>query len=110
MTYLQGLSSCLTLSIYAIINNWGVLATVCARPEPVFVNVLRGQGIDDSQPGEPVRQPYLSYWPVTLQRLEESIPGLLKRLQIRASSASIPRLLKRLQMRARFAASFLWLS
>jgi hypothetical protein len=55
---------------------------------PVFVNILRSPGID-SQPGGPVRQPYLSYRPaMTLQTggidSLESIPGLLKCLQIRA--------------------------
>ncbi len=35
----------------------------------------------DSQPGGPVRQPYLTYRPARLHRPEESIPGLLKRLQ-----------------------------
>jgi hypothetical protein len=48
---------------------------------PVFVNLLRSPGID-SQPGGPVRQPYLSYRPaMTLQTGEmdssESIPGSL---------------------------------
>jgi hypothetical protein len=48
------------------------------------VNLLRSQGID-SQPGGPVQQPYLKYRPAAwLHRLVESIPGLLKRLQIRA--------------------------
>jgi hypothetical protein len=57
----------------------------CSRncPEPVFVNILRSPGID-SQPGRPVRQPYLSYLPARLHGLAESIPGLHKRLQIRA--------------------------
>jgi hypothetical protein len=32
----------------------------------------------------PVTQPYLPYRPARLRRLAESIPGLLKRLQIRA--------------------------
>ncbi len=41
--------------------------------ESVFVNPLRSPGID-SQPGGPVRQPYLSYRPATLHRLAESIP------------------------------------
>jgi hypothetical protein len=56
---------------------------------------LRSSGIDsqpsgpvrpgiDSQPGGPVRQPYLAYRPTRLHRLAESIPGLHKRLQIRA--------------------------
>jgi hypothetical protein len=53
------------------------------KPEPVFVDLLRSPGID-SQPGGPVRQPYLTYRPARLYRLAESIPGLLKRLQIRA--------------------------
>ncbi len=48
---------------------------------PSFVNLLRSPGID-SQPGGSVRQPYLWYGPDRLHRLAESIPGLLKRLQI----------------------------
>ncbi len=36
--------------------------------EPVFVNLLRSPEID-SQPGRPVRQPYLSYRPSRLHRL-----------------------------------------
>jgi hypothetical protein len=51
--------------------------------EPVFANLLRSPRID-SQPGGPVRQPYLSYRPAKLHRLAESTPGLLKRLKIRA--------------------------
>ncbi len=31
----------------------------------------------DSQPGGPVRQPYLTYWPARIHRLAESISGLL---------------------------------
>ncbi len=55
----------------------------------------------DSQPGGPVRQPCLLYRLTRLHRLVESIPGLLKRLQIRAQATlasgigsleSIPRL------------------
>jgi len=42
-------------------------------PETVFVNLLRSPGID-SQPGGPVRQPYLSYWPAMLHQLAESNP------------------------------------
>jgi hypothetical protein len=38
----------------------------------------------DSQPVGLVGQPYLSYRPARLHRLPESVPGLLKRLQIRA--------------------------
>jgi hypothetical protein len=55
------------------------------NPEPEFVNLLRSPGID-SQPGGPVRQPYLTYQSAMLHRLAEStvIPGLLKHLQIRA--------------------------
>jgi hypothetical protein len=52
-----------------------------AQPVPVFVNLLWSPGID-SQPDVPVRQPYLSYRPAILHRQVESIPGLLKRLQI----------------------------
>jgi hypothetical protein len=51
--------------------------------EPVFVNLLRSLGMN-SKPGGPVRQPYLSCRTARLHRLAESIPGLLKRLQIRA--------------------------
>jgi len=48
-----------------------------SKPEPVFVNLLTSPGID-FQPGEPARQPYLTYRPVRLHRLAESIHGLLK--------------------------------
>jgi hypothetical protein len=51
--------------------------------DPEFVNLVSSQGID-SQRGGPVRQPYLTYRPAWLHKLSESIPGLLKRLQIRA--------------------------
>jgi hypothetical protein len=53
--------------------------------EPEFVNLfLRSPGID-SQPGGPVvRKPYLTNRPARLYGLAKSIPGLLKRLQIRA--------------------------
>jgi hypothetical protein len=44
-----------------------------ARPEPVFVNLLRTIGID-SQPGGPVRRLYLSYRPARLHGLAESLP------------------------------------
>jgi hypothetical protein len=55
-----------------------VLSRVCPNrfllfPEPVFVNFLRSPGID-SQPGRPVRQPYLSYRPTRLHGLAELIP------------------------------------
>jgi hypothetical protein len=53
------------------------------RPEPEFVNLLRSPGID-SQPGGPVLQPYLTYRSASQHSLAESIPGLLKRLQVRA--------------------------
>jgi hypothetical protein len=36
-----------------------------SRPEPEFVNLLKSPGID-SQPGGPVRQPYLTYRPARL--------------------------------------------
>ncbi len=52
-------------------------------PEPVFVNLLRSPGFDSLRCGL-VRHPYLSYRPARLHRLAESIPGLLKRSQIRA--------------------------
>jgi hypothetical protein len=38
-----------------------------------YVNLLRSPGID-SQPGEPIRQPYLKYRPARPHRLAESIP------------------------------------
>ncbi len=41
--------------------------------ESVFVDLLRSPGMD-SQPGRPVRQPYLKYQPARLHRLAESIP------------------------------------
>ncbi len=53
------------------------------QSEPVFVNLVRSLGIG-SQPCGPVRQSYLSYRPTRLHRLAESIPGIHKRLQIRA--------------------------
>ncbi len=56
---------------------------VYSKPELEFVNLLRSPGID-SQPGRPIRKPYLTYRPARLHRLAESIPGLLTRLQIRA--------------------------
>ncbi len=91
-------------------RNWvGIGLQYCTGPpEPVFVNLLRHLGMD-SQPGGPVRQPSLLYRLARLHRLAESIPGLLKRLQIRAQATlasgigsleSIPGLLKRLQTRA----------
>jgi hypothetical protein len=63
-------------------------AIFCARPagwypETEFVNLIKNLGID-SLPGGPERQPYLTYRPARLYRLAESIPGLLKSLQIRA--------------------------
>ncbi len=38
-------------------------------PEPEFVILLRSPGID-SQPGGPLRQPYLTYRPARLHRLD----------------------------------------
>ncbi len=52
---------------------------LCCAPEPVFVSLLRSPGID-SQPGWPVRQPYLTFRPVGYMGWRN--PGLLKRLQI----------------------------
>jgi hypothetical protein len=48
------------------------------RPESVFVNLLRSPGID-SQPGGPVRQPFMTYRPVRLAEFDslESILGSL---------------------------------
>jgi hypothetical protein len=58
--------------------------------EPVFVNQLRSPGID-SQPGGPIRQPYLSYRPAGYKadRIDSSepIPGPHKPLQNRAQAA-----------------------
>ncbi len=50
---------------------------ICAGfAEPVFVNLLRSPGSPgtDSQPGGPVRKPYLSYRPARLHRQAISIP------------------------------------
>jgi hypothetical protein len=55
--------------------------------EPVFVNLLRSPG-NDSQPGGPI-QIGMSYRPSRLKRLAESIPGLPKRLQIRAQERTV---------------------
>jgi len=44
-----------------------------SNTEPAFVNLLWSPGFD-SQPGGPVRQPYLTYRPARLHRLAESIP------------------------------------
>jgi hypothetical protein len=54
----------------------------CRPPEPVFVDLLRRLGID-SQPGGPVRNPICRTGAGELDS-SESIPGLHKRLQIRA--------------------------
>jgi hypothetical protein len=59
-------------------------------PEPVFVELLRSPRID-SQPGGPVRQPYLTYRPARLHRLAESIPGLFKRLQHQIQDENVPK-------------------
>jgi hypothetical protein len=71
----------------------------------------RFQGIDSTSlyTGGPVQQPYLLYLLARLHRLAQLIPGLLKRLQIRAQATLasgigslelISRLLKCLQIRA----------
>ncbi len=44
----------------------------------------------NSQPGGPVRQPYLTYRPARLHRLEESIPGLLKTTFTNSGSVPLP--------------------
>jgi hypothetical protein len=63
----------------------------------------------DSLPGGPVRQPYLLNLLARLHRLAESMPRLLKRLQVRAQATLargigsldlIPGLLKHLQIQA----------
>jgi hypothetical protein len=51
------------------------------RAVPEFVTFQGGPGID-SQPGGPVRQPYLMYR--SARQAETTPAGLLKRLQIRA--------------------------
>ncbi len=58
-----------------------------SETELAFVNLTRSPGID-SQPGGPVRNPYLTYRPARLHRLAESIPGTLQRLQIRGQYCS----------------------
>jgi hypothetical protein len=67
------------------------------RTEPVFVGLVRSPGID-SQPGGPVRNPvsrtgptgYIG-WRNRFLRIDssESIPGLHKRLQIRARTCIV---------------------
>jgi hypothetical protein len=52
------------LYLFSVYKHW--LSLIC--PEPVFVDLLRSPGID-SQPGGPVRKPYLSYWPARLHGL-----------------------------------------
>jgi hypothetical protein len=71
-------SSCENLCtlMYSILN-------ISNAPEPEFINLLRSPGIY-SQPGGPVRHPYLTYRPARLHRLAESILWLLKHLQISA--------------------------
>ncbi len=49
------------------------ITTLYFSAEAVFVNLLRSPG-NDSQPGRPVRQPYVSYRPAWLHRLAELIP------------------------------------
>ncbi len=49
------------------------MAAIKQSPELVSVDLLRGPEID-SQPGGPVRQPYLAYRPARLHRTEELIP------------------------------------
>jgi hypothetical protein len=53
------------------------------HPEPEFLNLLRSPEID-SQRCRLVGQPSLRHRPARIRRLAESIPRLLKRLQIRA--------------------------
>jgi hypothetical protein len=70
----------------SILNSYSIPGNDFPSHKPselVFVDLLRSPRID-SQPGGPVRQPYLSYRPDRLHRLAESNPGLNKRLQIRA--------------------------
>ena len=51
----------------------GTTAFGALKPiETVFINLLRSPGIY-SQPGRPVRQPYLLYRPARLHRVAESI-------------------------------------
>ncbi len=65
--------------------------SACPHLQIIYTQVIRarickpfkGPGID-SQHGGPVRWPYLMYRPARSHRVAESIPGLLKRLQIRA--------------------------
>jgi hypothetical protein len=60
--------------------------------EREFVNLLRSPGID-TQPGGPVRQPYLTYRPAGLYRLAESIlcNRILSSLSVYKKRALIPR-------------------
>jgi hypothetical protein len=57
--------------------------------ESVFVKLLRRPGID-SQPGGPLRHPYLTYRAARLHRLAQSNPALPKRLKIRALTQAGP--------------------
>ncbi len=69
-------------SVYSVFHALPVSLLFHLHPGLEFVELLRSPGID-SQPGEPVCKPYLMYRPTWPHRLAESIPGLLKRLQIR---------------------------
>jgi hypothetical protein len=60
MLFLISLEKVATKVVYSGIRDYHRMILV--RSEPVFVNLLRSSGID-SQPGGPVRQPYLSYRP-----------------------------------------------
>ncbi len=64
------------MTIVSILSHITALfSSLVGDPQPVFVNLLRSPGIN-SQPGGPVRQPYLSYRPARLPRLAKSIPRL----------------------------------
>ncbi len=77
-----------TFNQWATIQIVKYIYTIPSCPEPVLVDLLRRPGTD-SHPGVPVRQPYLSDRPPRLHRLAESIPGLHKRLQIRAKFSAL---------------------
>ncbi len=79
---------CGSKTVFQLKNSRATTVTCKRQSEPVFVDLLRSPGID-SQHGGPVRQPYLSYHPARLHRQAESIPGLQKRLQIRAQMFGI---------------------
>jgi hypothetical protein len=73
----------LLLTRMTTIAQYSVRACTLYCTEADFVKFLRGPGIDFKESISPAYVG-LSYRPARLHRLAESIPGLLKRLQIQA--------------------------